>query len=134
MLVIASTRALDWATMTSRRTVRDAPEDGGWNMFPSWWLAVDQLNPISNISVAASGDTAWFGWPENAKIEELRDGFALETAPEAKREIDEELQAELYDFVPYIPAGQYYQPTAYRENVSGVLVTPVPFFWNIEVE
>ena len=126
--------SMDWATMTSRRAVRDAPEDGGWNIFPTWWLAVDQLNPITNISVAASGETAWFGWPENEKIEELRDAFAQETDPEKQQEIVEELQVELYDFVPYIPTGQYYQPTAYRDNVSNVLEAPVPFFWNIEVQ
>ncbi|MFA5537999.1 MAG: ABC transporter substrate-binding protein [Gemmobacter sp.] len=126
--------AMDWATMTSRRGVREAPENGGWNIFPSWWLAVDQLNPISNISIAASGDTAWFGWPENERIEELRTAFARETDPVAQMAIVEELHVELYDFVPYIPTGQYYQPTAWRDNVSGVLETPVPFFWNIEVE
>lgn len=126
--------AMDWATMTSRRTVREAPSQGGWNIFPTWWLAVDQLNPISNISVAASGDDAWFGWPENERIEELRDQFAKATDPEEQMRIVEELQVELYDFVPYIPTGQYYQPTAWRENVSGVLETPVPFFWNIEVQ
>lgn len=126
--------AMDWATMTSRRAVKEPPSEGGWNIFPTWWLAVDQLNPITNISVAASGDTAWFGWPENQKIEDLRDQFARATDPEKQMAIVEELQAELYDFVPYIPTGQYYQPTAYRENVSGVLEAPVPFFWNIEVQ
>ena len=126
--------SMDWATMTSRRAVRDAPEDGGWNIFPTWWLAVDQLNPISNISVSAAGDRAWFGWPENERIEELRDAFAQETDLEKQRQIVEELQQELYDFVPYIPTGQYYQPTAYRDNVTGVLKAPVPFFWNIEVQ
>ncbi len=126
--------ALDWATMTSRRAVRESPENGGWNIFPTWWLAADQLNPITNISVAASGDNAWFGWPENEKIEELRNAFAKETDLEKQKAIVEELQTELYDFVPYIPTGQYYQPTAYRDNVKGVLEAPVPFFWNISVE
>ena len=126
--------AVDWATMTSRRAVRDDPAKGGWNLFPTWWLAVDQMNPISNIAVAASGDTAWFGWPENARIEELRNAFARSSDFEERKQIIEELQRELYDFVPYLPTGQYYQPTAWRENVSGVLKTPVPFFWNIEVE
>ncbi|WP_294609230.1 ABC transporter substrate-binding protein [Roseovarius sp.] len=126
--------AMDWATMTSRRAVREAPENGGWNIFPTWWLAADQLNPVTNISVAASGENAWFGWPENQKIEDLRNAFAKETDAAKQMEIIEELQAELYDFVPYIPTGQYYQPTAFRDNVKGVLEAPVPFFWNISVE
>ena len=126
--------AMDWATMTSRRAVRDAPAEGCWNIFPTWWLAADQLNPITNISVAASGENAWFGWPENQKIEDLRNAFAKETDLEMQKAIVEELQVELYDFVPYIPTGQYYQPAAYRDNVKGVLTAPVPFFWNISVE
>jgi len=126
--------AMDWATMTSRRAIKDPPEEGGWNIFPTWWLAVDQLNPITNISVSGAGDRAWFGWPENERIEALRDEFAQAEGMEAQREIVVDLQRELYDFVPYIPTGQYYQPTAYRDNVTGVLETPVPFFWNIEVE
>ncbi len=126
--------AMDWATMTSRRAVKKPPEEGGWNIFPTWWLAVDQLNPITNISVSGAGDRAWFGWPENERIEKLRNDFAQATDLEKQREIVEELQKELYDFVPYVPTGQYYQPTAYRDNVSGILEAPVPFFWNIEVE
>lgn len=126
--------AMDWATMTSRRAVKKPPEEGGWNIFPTWWLAVDQLNPITNISVSGAGDRAWFGWPSNERIEELRNDFAQATDLEKQRAIVEELQVELYDFVPYVPTGQYYQPTAYRDNVSGILEAPVPFFWNIEVE
>ncbi len=126
-------QAMDWATMTSRRALKDAPEDGGWNILHTWWLAVDKLDPITNIGVSGAGERAWFGWPENAKVEELRDAFAREQDPERKMEIVEDLQRELYDFVPYVPTGQYKQPVAYRSDaVSGVLQAPVPFFWNIE--
>ncbi len=123
--------AMDWATMTSRRALQDPPEDGGWNIFFTWWLAVDKLDPITNIGVSTAGDDAWFGWPENERIEELRDAFARSTDEAEQREIVEELQQELYEFVPYVPTGQYYQPVAYRDNLEGVLEAPVPFFWNI---
>jgi hypothetical protein len=32
----------------------------------------------------------------------------------------------------YIPVGQFYSPTAYRRTLSGVISSPIPFFWNIE--
>jgi peptide/nickel transport system substrate-binding protein len=124
--------AMDWATMTSRRAVDKKPEDGGWHIFHTWWLAVDKLDPITNIGVSTAGETAWYGWPENEKIEELRDAFAREGDPDKRKAIVEELQRAVYDYVPYVPTGQFFQPTAFRQNVSGVLESPVPFFWNIE--
>ena len=32
--------------------------------------------------------------------------------------------------VPYVPLGQFYQPTAYRDDLSGML-KGLPLFWNI---
>ena len=126
-------QAMDWATMTSRRALKDPPSEGGWNILHTWWLAVDKMDPITNIGVSGAGEKAWFGWPDDPRLEELRDAYARETDPEKKMAIVEDLQTELYDFVPYVPTGQYKQPVAYRSDaVSGVLQAPVPFFWNIE--
>jgi peptide/nickel transport system substrate-binding protein len=33
--------------------------------------------------------------------------------------------------VPYIPVGSYFQPWAYRSNISGVL-NGMPLFWNVK--
>ncbi|MDQ3458054.1 MAG: ABC transporter substrate-binding protein [Deinococcota bacterium] len=127
--------AMDWATMTSRRAVKSPPDEGGWSIFHSWWLGVDQLSPISNISISGGGEEgAWFGWPSDERIEELRDQWAQTTDPEERARITEELQARLYEFVPYVPFGQFFQPTAYRTNLQGVIESPVPFFWNISKE
>ena len=37
---------------------------------------------------------------------------------------------EAFQDVPYIPLGQYFQPTAYQANLTGVLHGS-PVFWNI---
>jgi peptide/nickel transport system substrate-binding protein len=42
------------------------------------------------------------------------------------------LQKRAYEVVPYVNYGQWFQPTAYRTSLKGVLISPVPFFWNIE--
>jgi peptide/nickel transport system substrate-binding protein len=34
--------------------------------------------------------------------------------------------------VPYIPAGQFLSPIAFRKNLSGILDTPRLVLWNIE--
>jgi hypothetical protein len=35
------------------------------------------------------------------------------------------------DTVTYIPIGQYLQYRAIRDNVTGFLAAPVPYFWNL---
>jgi len=44
----------------------------------------------------------------------------------------ERLQKRFYEVVPYIPAGQFLSPIAYRKNLSGVLDTSRLVLWNIE--
>ena len=33
---------------------------------------------------------------------------------------------------PYIPTAQFILPTAYRSNLSGVIIAPMTFLWNVE--
>ena len=50
-----------------------------------------------------------------------------------KKVIIDKLQARLFDhLVPYVNYGQWFQPMAWRKGLTGVLVSPVPFFWNIK--
>jgi peptide/nickel transport system substrate-binding protein len=34
--------------------------------------------------------------------------------------------------VPYVPYGQFFQPVAFRANVTGVLESGMPVYWNID--
>ena len=36
----------------------------------------------------------------------------------------------VWDEVPYVPLGQFFQPAAMRDNVTGVLDSPFPIFWS----
>ena len=33
--------------------------------------------------------------------------------------------------MPYVNYGQWFQPAAFRDSLEGVVISPVPFFWNI---
>ena len=77
-------------------------------------------------------ERAWFGWPTDAKTEELRDAYARATSEEEKQKIIATLQARLFEVVPYVNYGQWFTPMAWRKGLSGVLVSPVPFFWNVD--
>jgi len=70
----------------------------------------------------------------DARLEKLRDDWARATEPAAQKDIAVEIQRVAYDIVPYVNYGQWFLPTAYRSHLKGVIVSPVPFFWNIEKE
>jgi peptide/nickel transport system substrate-binding protein len=127
-------QATDWQTVVTRRVSQKPPKEGGWNMFFTNWVAADVINPIVNFSIGGRGKNGgWFGWSEDAKIEQLKDAFARSGSPEEQKKIAAEIQQEAYDQVIYIPLGQYFGPSAWRTSLTGVLDGPAtPIFWNVD--
>jgi peptide/nickel transport system substrate-binding protein len=127
-------QALDWQTVVSRRPSQKPPKDGGWNMFITNVISADLMNPIVNLQVSGKGKKgAWFGWPDDPKIEELRDAYARASSSDERKKIAAEIQAEAYDQVIYIPLGQFQQPSAWRKSLTGILDGPAtPIWWNVE--
>jgi peptide/nickel transport system substrate-binding protein len=127
-------QATDWQTVVTRRASQKPPKEGGWNIFFTNWVGADVVNPVANVSVGGRGKNGgWFGWPEDAKVEALRDAFARASSPEEQKKIADEIQKENYDQVIYIPLGQYLIPSAWRKSLTGVLDGPAtPIFWNID--
>src|ERR1700704_1547210 len=127
-------QATDWGTVIARRASQKPPKEGGWNMFFTNWVGADVVNPIANFSIGGRGKNGgWFGWAENAKIEQLKDAFARSSSPEEQKKIAADIQKEAYEQVIYIPLGQYLAPSAWRKSLSGVLDGPAtPIFWNVD--
>jgi peptide/nickel transport system substrate-binding protein len=127
-------QATDWQTVVSRRASQKPPKEGGWNMFFTYWVAADVVNPVVNASIGGRGKNGgWFGWAEDAKIEELRDKFARSSSPDEQKKIAADIQKEAYEQVIYIPLGQYLLASGWRKSLSGVLDGPAtPIFWNID--
>jgi peptide/nickel transport system substrate-binding protein len=127
-------QATDWQTVVSRRASQKPPKEGGWNLFFTNVIAPDLMNPVANLQLSGRGTKGgWFGWPEDPKIEELRDAFVRSSSEEERNRIAADIQKEVYDQVIYIPLGQYRTASAWRKSLSGVLDGPAtPVFWNID--
>jgi peptide/nickel transport system substrate-binding protein len=127
-------QATDWQTVVSRRASQKPPKEGGWNMFFTNLTAADVVNPVANLQISGRGKNGgWFGWPEDAKLEALRDAFSRSSSPEEQKKIATDIQREVYDQVIYIPLGQYLLTSAWRKSLSGVLDGPAtPVFWNVD--
>ena len=127
-------QAADWQTVVSRRASQKPPKEGGWNMFFTNLTAADVVNPVGLLQINGRGTKGgWFGWPEDSKLESLRDAFARTSSPEEQKKIAIEIQKHVYDQVIYIPLGQYLVTAAWRKSLSGVLDGPAtPVFWNVD--
>ena len=127
-------QATDWQTVVTPPRQPEAIKEGGWNMFFTNWVAADISNPVANASVGGRGKNGgWFGWSEDAKVEELRDKFARASSPDEQKKIAAEVQKHAYEQVIYIPLGQYTIPSGWRKALTGIVDGPAtPVFWNID--
>ncbi len=123
-------QATDWGTLLSRRAKKEPVEQGGWSLFFTFGAGLDQATPAANLMLRSNGASAWFGWPDDPAIERLRDAWFAAPDLAAQQRIARELQVRAFETVPYVPLGQYFQPTAYRTSLSGVL-GGFSTFWNV---
>ncbi len=125
-------QAMDWSTLTSRRAETKPPEQGGWNIFHTWWTSGSLTLPVSHPGISGACEKAWFGWPCDGRLKELSTGWALQPDADKRREIARAIQARAYEIVPYVPYGQWTRPLAYRKSLKGLLITPTAVLWNVE--
>jgi len=126
-------QAMDWSTLTSRRAKREPVSEGGWNMFHTWWIGADVIDPMA-IAFSGNPEKGWFGWPTDAELEAARAAFAKAGSLEEKQEIAKKVQERLWAIGASGQLGQFFVPVAYRSNVKGLIKSPVQFFWNMSVE
>ena len=69
-----------------------------------------------------------------AELEEARGQFSKATSLEEKQEIGRKVQERLWAIGASGELGQFFTPVAYRNNVKGLIKSPVQFFWNMSVE
>jgi peptide/nickel transport system substrate-binding protein len=121
----------DWGTIISRRASKEPVERGGWNTFVTSAEGFNHANPVGNNMTRGLGVKGWFGWPTSPRLVSLRDAWLDAPDMAAQRQIAAEIQTTVWDEVPYIPVGQWFQPIAHRANVTGIIDGPSPFFWNV---
>ena len=121
----------DWGSVVQRRSSKKPPADGGWNVFFTSFGGVDQFIPAGHLGLRGNGEAGWFGWPTEPKLEELRSAWFAAPDLAAQKAIGRQIQAEAFANPPYLPLGEYFQPTAYSKSLTGVLES-MPLFWNIK--
>jgi peptide/nickel transport system substrate-binding protein len=127
-------QAMDWSTVLSRRASKSPADQGGWNIFVTWWIGGDSVHPLAGVQFGANGEKGWFGWAKDEKLEALRDAFAKATDPAEQKKIAADVQIRIYEIGAFANLGTFFVPCGYRESVTGMIKSPVQFFWNMEAK
>ncbi len=123
-------QVMDWGSMLKRMANRGPADQGGYNLFCTYSAGVTQLNPSAHNFLRGSGDKATFGWARSPELERLRDAWFDAPDVAAQKRLAVQMQQQAFVDVPYVPLGLFFQPTAYRRSITGVL-KGLPLFWNV---
>jgi ABC-type transport system substrate-binding protein len=88
-------------------------------------------NPAVHFGVSGAGPRAWFGWLP--QLDKLVTDWVRATDQTQRKQLADEVQQVAFSEVPYVPWGEWFQPTAFRKNVRDVLKFAAPIFWNVRV-
>ena len=105
--------AVEWGTVVQRRASQETIDKGGWNIFYTYLGGAGNLSPASMAAQRGNGKQAWFGWPTMPKVEELRDAWFEAPSVEAQKALVRQMQALMWQEVPYVNLGGYVGPTGY---------------------
>ena len=124
---------MDWQSVVNRRASMESPQDGdGWNIFFTNWQLPEIADPLINPMLNARGEQGWFGWPDDPELMDLRQDYIAAETDEERVEIAHAIQEHALEVVNYIPLGQYFPVQARRNNIEGMLESPVVVFWGVE--
>ena len=122
----------DWGTIVQRRPSKEPPSKGGWSMFPAGAPGPEFSDPLLSNPMRSNGAKAWFGWPDDPRIEAAHEAWIDATSDAERRKLEADYQLAAFDSVPIIPCGQYLPHAAWRSNVTGLVKGSAPVFWGVE--
>lgn len=122
----------DWGTIVQRRTSKEPLDKGGWSMFPAGAPGPEFVDPLLENTTRSNGAKAWFGWPDDPRIEAAYDAWIDASTDAERHRLEVEFQAAAFVSVPIIPLGQYLPHAAWRSNIMGLVKGSAPVFWGAD--
>src|SRR5260221_2286683 len=124
---------VDFATMFKRMNTADLNAGGArWHLFTYYAIGSARYHPLTILTLELSCDKKnWAGFPCDPEGEALRQKFLSAPDDAARKAAFETFQRHLWDFIPYVPEGQFDVASAYRKDLSGVLAAYVQPYCDI---
>ena len=124
-------QTMDFGTFVARLSKQNPSEQGGWNAFCSAWGGLGPANPGTSSLLRANGKGAWYGWPTDPKIEELRQQWFDAPDVAAEKAICEQIQLEAFQSIPFMPVGQWFYPWGVRKDLTDFVKCGSVLFWGV---
>ncbi len=124
-------QAIDWGTVTQRRTSKAPADKGGWSAFFTAATGLEMFDPTGHNQLRGNGKDAWFGWPESPKLEQLRNAWFQAGTLAEQQDLCRQMQRQAFVDVPYIPLGAFMQATSYNKSLTGILTGGFVLFHNV---
>ena len=128
--LVVDMQETDWGSVIRRRASKAPPDKGGWGVFITTFTGLDMSNPASHLALRGNGAESWFGWPTAPALETLRDQWLAAPDLAAQQRIAAAIQAQAFVDVPFLPLGEFFQPTTRHRSLQGML-EGMPLFWNV---
>ena len=93
--------------------------------------AGEHTDPLLATGIRGNGLKAWFGWPDDPKLEEMREHWLDASDPAEQKKWCEQIQQRCLEQVTVIPVGQYLPPAAWGSKISTPLKGTCPVFWGV---
>jgi peptide/nickel transport system substrate-binding protein len=121
----------DWGSVVQRRISRKPLTEGGWSCFvvptPGYYIA----DPATAPNFRGTGELPANGFMKSAAVEALY-GQWLDAPDDATRHaLAPQIQAQLAQDVPFVPLGQYFDPTVYRRSITNMTPGGLIRFWGL---
>ncbi len=111
----------DWGTVVQRMQRKQSIAEGGWSIFGLMWGGYDWYSPAGDAMLRGNGPNAWAGWPTLPKMESLRDQWLHAPDMPTQKALARDIQLQAFTDVPCLPLGLYYQPVAYRNDLTDMM-------------
>jgi peptide/nickel transport system substrate-binding protein len=125
-------QSVDWGTVVQRRNSQEPVEKGGWSTHCTYATGYDSLTPANNQSLNAVGRAGFVGWCDSPKLTALRAAWFDAPDLAAQQKLAREIQEQFLQDVPYVPTGQFLQPTAYRSQVKNMVQGSAVLFFGLQ--
>ncbi len=103
---------------------------GGWHVVIGYWSGLDHWHPGLHRYLQAQGAASEVGWPTSDALEAMRRAWLAAPDLAMQRAVAAEIQVQAFADVPYVPLGQWLRPTAYANELTGML-DGYPLLWNL---
>ena len=122
----------DWGSVVQRRISSKPLAEGGWSCFvvptPGYYIADIATAP----NLRGTGQLPANGFMKSDAVEALYTRWLAAPDDAARHALVPLLQAQFAEDVPFVPLGQYFDPTVHRTSITGMTPGGLIHFWGLK--